>query len=95
MPTTTISVTSFQTAIAECADAVAAGDWATAWSKLAVAELINDGLEKTVAGSVSSVERRESLLRTAQLLEKAQAAATAATATSSGGRTIRTRTNYA
>lgn len=61
MPTTTITEASFQTACAECADAIIAGAWDTAWQKLGVAEAINTGLlARLTVGSMDKT-RRESL----------------------------------
>lgn len=67
MATLTITETSFQLAIAECADAIAASSWATARTKYAVAEAINSGLMvRLTQGSVDRT-RRDQLtgLRTA------------------------------
>lgn len=80
MATTTITVSSFQTACAEVADAIIAQDWALASRKYAVAEAINAGLELSVSDGGQSVTRRSSL-------EKLNAAIGAArAATSSDGR---------
>jgi len=67
MATTTITVASFQTACAECADAIASGDWGTATRWYARAEAINSGLELAVSGAGKSATRRNALdgLRTA------------------------------
>lgn len=60
-PTTTITVASFQNAIAECADAIEASDWGTASRKYAKAEAINAGLELDVSNQGSEIKRRDSL----------------------------------
>ena len=67
MATTEITETAFQTACAECADAIAASDWATARTKYAVAEAINAGLAVQIGRETMLIRRRESLegLRTA------------------------------
>ncbi|MBU0907344.1 MAG: hypothetical protein KKE05_04285 [Nanoarchaeota archaeon] len=61
MATTQITVTAFQTACAECADAIIAEDRKTAYLKYAVAEAINAGLELSVSDAGSSIQRRQAL----------------------------------
>lgn len=61
MATTTITESSFQTACAECADAIIASDWSTAREKYAVAEAINAGLAVQVERESMVIRRRESL----------------------------------
>lgn len=90
VPTTTITVASFQTALAETADAVEARDWATASRKLAKAEIINAGLEVAVEGKGEKVARRDSLEKTRAQLE---AAIGTENRINGGSRFIRTRVN--
>lgn len=91
MATTTITMASFQTALAECADAVEASDFATARRKLAKAEMIQNGL--SVEASVGNGTRnvmRQSLHQSKALLDDAELAVT-------GGdqrRLATTRTNF-
>lgn len=61
MPTTTITVSSFQTALAECADAIADEDWRTAKLKYAKAEAILCGLEQSIGDGDANLTRRASL----------------------------------
>lgn len=70
---TAITVASFQAALSACADAVLLGDFPTAQKQLAVAEIVNAGLEVEVASTGSggaSVKRRESLTKTAAMVEQ-------------------------
>lgn len=78
MPTTTISVSSFQTACAECADAVADEDWSTAVKWYARAEAINAGLELSVGTRGTSMSRRETLQGLREAISAAKAAVAAA-----------------
>lgn len=70
---TAITVAAFQTALSACADAVLINDFATAQSQLTVAEIINAGLEVETASTGAggaSVRRRESLTKTAALVDQ-------------------------
>ena len=60
-PTTQITESAFQTACAECADALAASSWTTARTKYAVAEAINAGLAVQVGRESMLIRRRETL----------------------------------
>ena len=91
MATTTITMASFQTALAECADGVESGDFATAWKKLAKAEVIQNGL--SVDASIGNGTRnmmRQSLERSKTLLEAAESAASRG----NQRRLVTTRTNF-
>jgi len=58
MPTTQITVTAFQTAIAEACDAIAASDWTTARVKYTQALGIKIGLDtKAVSDAESRIDR--------------------------------------
>lgn len=92
MPTTTVTTAAFQTALAECADAVLAGNWAMAVTKLAVAETINAGLEVSVESNGNKVSRRESLEKVRGAIDAARAAQAAATDT--GARIVRVGTAF-
>jgi len=61
LATITIDDSSFQNACAECADAVVALDWGTAWQKYAVAEAIASGLDIKAGDGGKNFERRERL----------------------------------
>jgi len=88
---TTITVTAFQTACAECGDAIIAADWALATQKYAVAEAINAGLELQISDSGTNIQRRDALTG----LAKAIAAAQKITSQTDGqGRLITTRTSH-
>jgi len=69
----TITVASFQTACAECADAINSELWSTAHKKCAVAEAINAGLELEAAADDRSFKRRESLAGLRAAIEAAKA----------------------
>ena len=87
----TITVASFQTACAECGDAINGEDWGTATKKYAVAEAINAGLELSVSDSGSQISRRQSL----EGLKKAiEAARQMVSQTSGTSRFISTRTRH-
>ena len=73
MATTTITVESFQMAIAECADAIAAADWTTAATQYAVAEAINAGLDVEGSSGGARSRRRETLEGLSAAIEKAEA----------------------
>ena len=68
--TTTISVASFQTAVAEVADAIASSDRGGAYSWYGRAEAIHAGLELEMADEGSSLKRRESLNGLSKALDK-------------------------
>lgn len=91
MATTTITTASFQDALAECADAIAALDFATARNWLARAEMIQNGLSvRAGIGNGMTNEMRVSLEKSKALLDDAEAA-------SSRGnqrRLVTTRTNF-
>ena len=86
MATTQITVAAFQLALAECGDAIAAADWATASTKYAVAEAINSGLALESWAGEFKIQRRESLAG----LQRAIDAAKTAAASSSSTRRVRT-----
>ena len=72
MATTQITESAFQTACAECADAIIAGDWTTARTKYSVAEAINAGLlARLTVGSVDKT-RRDSLTGLRKAIEYAE-----------------------
>jgi len=70
---TAITAASFRTACSECADAIIAEDWTTAWKKYAVAEAINSGLETSAARSGMSLGRRDKLAGLKEALTIAEA----------------------
>jgi len=76
MADTEITVASFQTAIAECADAIGDADWTTAWTKLAKAEAIFHGLEQQLGKGDEHLRRRENLKGLRETLEMAEAKVT-------------------
>lgn len=91
MATTTITMESFQTALAECADAIESGDFATAWKKLAKAETIQNGLSvRAGIGNGTTNEMRTSLDRSKVLLEAAESAVSRG----NQRRLVTTRTNF-
>jgi hypothetical protein len=90
---TTISVTSFQTACAAVADAILAGDFATAWKQYAVAEAVHSGLEVQVGHENVMVMRRQKLDGLNAAIKAAESAAKRLSG-SSGKRGIRLRTVY-
>lgn len=91
MPTLTITETSFQTACAECADALAASEFATARTKYAVAEAINAGLlARLTVGSVDKT-RRERLVG---LKEAIEFVSNQSTGRSDNRRLIRTKMGF-
>lgn len=61
MATQSISVAAFQELLADCADAIASGNWSTAKSKYAQAEAVNMALDLTVSHADTSTTRRTSL----------------------------------
>lgn len=78
MATTTIDDASFRAALADAGDAIIVEDWALAQKKLAIAEVINNGLNQSesatgAGGGGSGFQRRESLDRTSALLDKVKA----------------------
>lgn len=77
MATTQITETAFQTALAECADAIALGNWDTARTKHAIAEAINAGMPVESRHAEASMRRRESLSSLGKAIESAQSALTA------------------
>lgn len=74
MADTTISVSAFQTACAEVADAIAAEDWALATRWYARAEAINAALELEAADTGHSYKRRENLKSLNDAIKAAQLA---------------------
>ena len=73
MPTTTITRTSLNTALAECADAVVAEDWPTARKKYAVAEIIYQGLESELSDAGTTQRWRDSLDNIKSAIDLAEA----------------------
>lgn len=67
MPTTTISLASFQDACAECADAIAASDWSGAYNWYARAQAILVGLpaDSTDAAQRTRLEQDLAALKAA------------------------------
>jgi len=92
MATTAITVTAFQTACAECADAIIAADWGTAATKYAVAEAINAGFELQIDDAAASVRRRDSMKGLAAAIETARKIVAQ---TDGQDRLITTRTRHA
>lgn len=91
MATTQITLVSFQTICAECADAIESGDWATAYQKYAKAAAVHAALEVQVSDQATSLRRHETL----NGLQKALDAAKAATSAGSGNsRFITTKTKF-
>lgn len=91
---TAITVTAFQTALSACADALLLGDFPTAQKQLGVAEVINAGLEVEVGSTGSggaTVKRRESLTKTAAMLETLRQQQLQQ---KGGSRIVRTRVGY-
>jgi len=88
---TTISVSSFQAACAECADAIIAHDWAAADNKYAVATVINGGLELEVEAQGTRMQRRETL---ADMKVAIDAAEVSASRRASCGRFVTTQTRH-
>jgi len=76
MATTEITLTAFQTACAECADAISSGDYATAYGKYAKAAAILAGFPQEMDGGQSRLTHRQNLDLLKSALEAAQAAAT-------------------
>ena len=91
MATTTITVASLQTACAECADDIAAADWAGASSWYARAEAINAGLEVEGSHGDTRFRRREALAGLRQAIDAARASAAQY---GTGGRFITTQTRF-
>lgn len=79
MPTTTITLTSFQTALAEAADYVGARDYASARLCLARAGIILVGLPKDAADAQARVTYREDLTKAEAAIAAAEQAYPAAT----------------
>ena len=92
MATTTITVTDFQTALAECADAIDASDYATAWKRYAKAEAIHSGMVVQSGEQDAYMRRRESLEGLRRALEATEPAVGRHAA---GGRIITAVTRYA
>jgi len=92
MATTQITVAAFQDACAECADALADGDIATATTKYAVAEAINSGLDVEGSAGEFRNRRREALTGLKNAIDALEAAL--AQTTDSGRRLITTRTRH-
>ena len=91
MADTTITLSSFEDACAECADAIAASDWGLAYSWYARAEAINAALAVQVRSGAEDVRRREGLNGLKEALAAAQAASTRSGDTR---RLVTTRTRY-
>ena len=72
MPTTEITPDAFRDACAECADAIADEDWATAVKWYARAEAINSGLDYSVSDQTLSFRRRDALDNLKTAIEAAQ-----------------------
>ncbi len=92
MATIEITTTALETACAECADALAASDFATAKKKYAVAEAINAGLlQRLTTGSVDKTrrDRLEGLRVAIDYAEKASLQTA-----DNGRRLISTRTRF-
>lgn len=85
-------MTSFQTACAAVADAIASGDFATAYSKYGQAEAILAGLAVELEDNGSRQRLRESLEGMHRAIQAAQDAA--GRSTDSGRRLIRARTGF-
>ena len=77
--TTTITLSSFQAAMVECADAIDAGNYNTARTKLAKAGAILAGMPKDVADSNQRMTMREDLNKLEELITKVEASGGAAT----------------
>ena len=91
MATTTITMASFQDALAECADAIAALDFTTARNWLARAEIIQNGLSVDASvGNGMRNQMRISLEKSKVLIDDAEVAS------SRGNQSglVRTRTNF-
>jgi len=73
MATLTVTVESFQLAIAECADAITASDWPTATLKYAVASALHSGLELELGKGEANLKRRDSLRGLKEAIEFAKA----------------------
>ena len=91
MATTEISLSSFQTACAECADAIEAGTWGIAATKYAKAEAIGSGLEVQLGHDSASIRRRETLSGLQVALKFAQSQSTKI---SDNRRLVSTRMGY-
>lgn len=70
-----ITVAQFQSELDSIKTAIQGGDFATAWSYYAQAEVTNAGLEKKVGDHGRTIERRDALSAIKSALEKAEAAA--------------------
>lgn len=91
MPTTVITPAAFQTACAECADAIAAESWALAAKWYARAEAIAAGMEVEAGGSDTRYRSRETL---AGLQKAIDVAADAARKAANTSRLVTTRTRH-
>jgi len=89
--TTTITVASFESACAECADAIAAESRATAYKWYARAEAIHAALPRTIGDQGAELERRTALDGLKRALD---AAFKVIAQTGSAKRFISTRTGY-
>jgi len=72
---TEITVEAFQTALAECADAIDSSDFATAWLRYAKAEAIHSGLLVQSGEQDAYMRRRESLEGLRRALAAAESSA--------------------
>lgn len=91
MATQEISPTAFQTACAECADAINAQDWALAKRKYALAEAIASAFDVEGRDGAAWSRRRESLAGLNAAIDAAQSATTRASGT---GRFVTTQTGF-
>lgn len=91
MATTQITIAAFQTACAECADAIAAKTFDTAMSWYARAEAINAGFDLDASAQDTRSRRRETLQGLKAAIEAAEAAAARGSAHS---RFIKTQTRH-
>jgi hypothetical protein len=87
---TAINVTTFRTALGECADAIELKDYTTAETKLLKASTILAGLELEKGSQGSVVKWRQNLVDLREQLDKARQQMNATT----DRRRIRGRTNY-
>lgn len=70
-----ITVAAFQSKVDEIVTALAAGDYAAAYSAYAQAEAINAGLEEEIGDHGRRIKRRESLEKLGAAITKAEGAA--------------------
>ena len=75
MATTTITIASFQNALAEAADAIAAESWGTAFNWVLRAQTIMSGLEASVAHAGTSATQRQNLKDLRDAVREGQAKA--------------------